>query len=416
MKLVIIGAGPAGVAVAETVREHDDQSEIVMLTAEPYPPYSPPALVEYFLTGNPVHFWKGEDFPARLGLDYRAGRRVLKVEPDRKRLLVDNGEPMPYERLVIASGGRLYSPISGSDKENIHNFKSLQAGQMLLEQVRSRDIRTVLIVGAGFIGVEVAIMLREMGLEVTMLVRSRPMRGMLDPETSQIVLEMLHSRGIRIFQGEEADATSFLGEERAEAVQLRSGKQLTADLFVAATGLKPNIEFLTGSGIETNWGIIVDDYLRTNFPDIHAVGDVAEVAGRHGEGGRNVYPNYPNAVEQGQTVAYNLLGWSVAYQGAESMNSLKHLGLPIMAVGTMEGEELRVCSDGKLRKLWISDGRLVGFRLAGDISCAGLYLNLMRRSVDISAIKEVLLDPNFGVAYLAGMALAPEMNFSGIKK
>lgn len=410
MKYVIIGAGPAGVTVAETLREYDDQSEIVMLTAEPYPPYSPPALLEYFLTGNPLHFWKGENFPERLELDYRSGRRVLQVVPSEKILQLDNGEKLAYERLVIASGGRLYAPLSGSDKEGIHNFKSLQAGQALMERVRSREIRTALIVGAGFIGVEVALMLQKMGLEVTLLVRSRPMRGILDPETSQIVQETLRSRGVNIREGQDADATGFFGEERAEGVQLRSGKELTADLLVAATGLKPNIEFLSDSGIATNWGVLVDDYLCAGSPDIYAVGDVSETSERlDGERG-NLYPNYPNAVEQGRTAGYNLLGWSLVYSGAENINSLKHLGLPVMAAGSMEGEELRVCRNGNLRKLWVKEGRLVGFRLAGDVSCAGLFLNLIRRAVDISAIKEILLTPNFNISYLIGMAMTPGLD------
>ncbi len=409
MKIVIIGAGPAGVTAAETVREHDNQSEIVMVTTEPYPPYSPPALVEYFLTGNPLHFWKGEDFPARLQIDYRSGRGVREVQPNQHRLLLDNGEALSYDQLVIASGGRLYTPVTGSDKEGIHNFKSLQAGQKLLEQVRSKEIRTALIVGAGFIGVEVALLLQEMGLEVTLLVRSRVMRGTLDTETSEKVQEMLWLRGVQIKEGSEADATGFLGEDRAEAVQMRSGRQLSADLLVAATGLKPNIEFLAGSGIETDWGVLVDNRLRTNFHHIYAAGDVAEAFDRI-SGQRYIFPNYPNAVAQGRTVGYNLLGWDSVYQGAESLNSLKHLGLPIMAAGSMEGEVLRVRRNGNLRKLWVKEGRLVGFRLAGDVSCAGLYLSLMRRAVDISPIKEALLAPNFSVAYLAGMALEPKMS------
>ena len=109
MKLLIIGAGPAGVTVAETLRQHNDQSSIIMLSSEPYPPYSPPAMLEYFQTGQKVHFWKGEDFPERLDLDYRSGTRVTAVLPEQKAVQLADGETLSYDKLVIATGGRLYT-------------------------------------------------------------------------------------------------------------------------------------------------------------------------------------------------------------------------------------------------------------------------------------------------------------------
>ena len=409
MKIVIIGAGPAGVTVAETLREQNDQHQIVMITGEPYPPYSPPAMVEYFLTGEPVHFWRGEDFHERFNIDYHSGRRVVEVQPQKNLVKLDEGETINYDQLVIAAGGRLYAPIDGSDKKGIHNFKSLLAGEELLDRVKSKELKTALIVGAGFIGVEVALLLKEMGLDVTMLVRSRVMRSMLDPETSQIVLEMLKERGINILEGDDADAIAFLGEEKAEAVLMQSGKELTADLLVASTGLKPNLEFLIGSGIETDWGVLVDDHLRTNFSNIYAAGDIAETIDRI-SGKRYAHANYPNAVAQGSVVGLNILGQDQTYVGSDSMNSLKHLGLPVIAAGIMEGEVLRMRRNGCLRKFWIKDGRLVGYRLAGDVRGAGIFLNLIRRGIDVTPIRGVLIEPDFSYGFLVGTALAPELN------
>lgn len=411
MKVVIIGAGPAGVTAAEAIREFDDQADIVMITGEPYPPYSPPAMVEYFLTGKPVHYWKGKDLPQLLKLDYRSGTKVVAVQPEEKQVVLDNNDKLSYDRLVIAAGARLHTPIDGSDKESIHNFKSLQAGEELLARVRGKEIKNALIVGAGFIGVEIALLLKAMGLDVTMLVRSRIMRLMLDPETSECVRNLLEQKGINILMGEDADAVAFSGERRAEAVQMRSGKELGADLLVAATGLKPNIEMLAGSGIETDWGVPVNERLQTNYPDIYAAGDIAETTDRI-SGKRYAHANYPNAVNQGRVAGLNLIGFKTDYAGSDSMNSLKHLGLPVMAAGIMEGEELRLRRNGILRKLWIKDSRLVGFRLAGDIGGSGIYLSLMRRAVKIDPIKEILLEPNFGMGYLVNLAADPVLNYS----
>ncbi|HED24617.1 MAG TPA: NAD(P)/FAD-dependent oxidoreductase [Firmicutes bacterium] len=409
VKYVIIGAGPAGLTAAETLREYGVDATISMVSREPYPPYSPPAMVEYFLTGSPVHFWKGKDITGRLGIDYHSGSKIRRIDRKQRQVYLENGSELPYDRLLIAAGSRLYTPLEGSDKEGIYNFKSLLAGEELVSRVRKGEAKTALIVGAGFIGVEIALLLRAIGVSVTMLVRSRVMRGMLDPETSQFVLEKIKERGIDVLTGDDADAKAFEGGQRAEALRMRSGRELTADLLVAATGLKPNLEFLSGSGIHTDWGIPVDDHLRTSDPSIFAAGDIAETVERI-SGRRGPYPNYPNAVAQGRVAGYNLLGWDVVYAGADSMNSLKHLGLPVMAGGIMEGEEMCLRRDGVLRKLWVKNDRLVGFRLAGDVSGAGIYLSLMRRKARISSLRDILLDPRFGMSYLAGTAFAPSLN------
>lgn len=405
MKTVIIGAGPAGVTVAETLRQHDDRVEIVMLSSEPFPPYAPPAMIEYFLTGRETHYWKGTNLPERLGMDYRPGTQVVALLPEQHTLRLADGETLIYDRLVIAAGSRLYAPVEEADKPGVYNFKSLSAAEELVRQIREGRAHSALIVGAGFIGVEIALLLQELGVTVTQVeMTDRVMPRMLDTETAEIALGVMQERGIEVRL--HTEATAFLGEPHAEAVELKSGETLTADLLVAATGVKPNIEFLTGSGVETDWGVLVDDHLRTNLPGIYAAGDVAETADRI-TGERYVHAIFPNAVAQGQTVAHNLLGWNISYEGSDNMNSLKHLGLPIIAAGQMEGEELRLRRDGTLRKLYLRDDRIVGFRLAGDISAAGIYRMLMNKQVNVASFKHRLLEPGFGMGYVEGLLLLP---------
>jgi nitrite reductase (NADH) large subunit len=143
----------------------------------------------------------------------------------------------------------------------------------------------------------------------------------------------------------------------------------------------------------------VDNHLRTNVPDVYAAGDVAEVADRI-TGISFVHPIFPNAVVQGRVVAHNLLGWDVPYEGAERMNSLKHLGIPLIAAGVRDGEELRLRKGKVLRKLYVKRDAIVGFQLAGDIRGAGIYRTLMNKKVDVGPIKKWLLDPGFGMGYI----------------
>jgi len=397
MRVVIIGAGPAGLTVAETLRQHDRTTDITMLSAEPFPPYAPPAMADYFLTGREeTLFWKGRDVCEQLGMDYRSGVRVQAVQPAQHQVILENGTAIPYDRLVIASGARLYAPLEGHTLPGVYNFKSLSAASALVEQVRGGKGGKVVIVGAGFIGVEVALLLSDLGVAVTMVeMLDRVMPRMLDPETAAIALAAMQARGVEVRLNTKAAA--FAGKREVTSVQLESGEALKADVYIAATGVKPNVEFLEGSGIDVGWGVRADDHLRTNMPGVYAAGDVAETYDRM-TGERYVHAIFPNAVAQGRVVAYNLLGYDTAYEGAETMNSLKHLGLPMMAVGAQSGEEeLRWQRGDVLRKVFLNDGRIAGFRLVGDIRAAGVYRSLMLRRVDVSEFRERLLNPRFGV-------------------
>lgn len=396
MRLLIIGAGPAGVTVAETLRAYGSRDAITVLSAEPYPPYSPPAMVDHFLTGSDVHFWRGYDWPERLEVTYLSGTRAEAIDPDAHTVRLASGQVLSYDRLVIAAGARLYAPVEGSEREGVYNFKSLSAAEALVARARTGEARSALIVGAGFIGVEIALLLRALGLHVTQIeMLDRVMPRMLDPETAAIVADLMRQQGIDLRLN--TTARRFVGNGRAEGVELETGDVLRADILVAATGVKPNIEFLQGSGIETRWGVPVDERLRTNAPDVYAAGDIVEAHDRL-TGERYVHAIFPNAVAQGQVVAFNLLGWDVRYEGAEIMNSLKHLGLPVMAVGAQSGAEtLRLRRGAMLRQIFLEDGRVVGFRLVGDTRQAGLLRSLMLRRADVRPLRQALLDPRFGV-------------------
>jgi NAD(P)H-nitrite reductase large subunit len=183
---------------------------------------------------------------------------------------------------------------------------------------------------------------------------------------------------------------------------------------VAATGVKPHIEFVAGSGIETDWGIHVDDRLATSVRGIVAAGDVAEAADWL-TGQRYVHAIFPNAVTQAPIAAATLLGREVRYGGAEAMNSLKHLGVPIVAMGTIDepDEVLRWQRDGNLRAVYLRDGRVVGAQLAGDIRAAGVYRSLMMRREQVGQYGQRLVEPGFGMADVVSDALRVGVTSSG---
>ncbi|MEW5870705.1 MAG: FAD-dependent oxidoreductase [Chloroflexota bacterium] len=405
-RIVIVGAGPAGVSAVETLRALDRQAQIAMLSAEPYPPYSPPAMADHFASGSWAHLWREADWAEHMQVDYRSGVTVAAVEPGAKRLrLAQNGGVLEYDRLVIATGSRLYAPLEGAELPGVYNFKSLSAAEALVGKVRRGEARRALIVGAGFIGMEIALLLCQLGVQVTQIeMLDQVMPAMLDAPTASFALQAMRQRGVEVRLNTRGQA--FLGEGRAEGVLLESGEVLQADLYIAATGVRPNLELLQGSGIEHRWGITVDEYLRTSAAEVYAAGDVIESRERL-SGEVAVHAIFPNAVEQGRVVGMNLAGLERPYEGAERLNSLKHLGVPVLAAGLKQGDEvLQARHNGGQRRLYLKDGRLVGYQLVGDIGAAGALRTLLTRQEDVRRFKDRLLQASFGQGTLAWSALA----------
>ncbi len=401
MRAVVIGTGPAGITAAETLRRLDPSGSVVALSTEPFPPYSPPALADHFLTGRDAPlYWKGRDVCERLGIEERRSSRVLGIDTDAREVVLADGARIGFEGLVLASGSRLYAPMPGADLAGVLDFKSLQTATELFARVREGEVSTALIVGNGFIGIELSLLLADLGVDVTVIGRRAwLMPRVLDPATSRIAEAVLTARGVTLRLGVEAQA--IVGGPAASGVLLADGSTVSADLVVAATGVKPHAEFLEGSDVVAGWGVHVDDRLSTSVAGIVAAGDVAEAADRF-TGERYVHAIFPNAVAQAPIAAANLLGADIRYEGAEAMNSLKHLGVPVVAIGTTDSPDdvLRWQEGADLRSVYLRDDRIIGAQLAGDIRTAGVYRSLMLRRLPVGRFGSRLVEPGFGMADL----------------
>ena len=405
--VLIIGTGPAGVNTAETLRKFGCKEKITMLSKEPFPPYSPPLMANYLETrgASDLIFWKGRDFCKDFDIDCKTSAEVGKVEPKRNRIVLTDGRFLEYDYLVIASGSEMWIPIkcecpAEESKEKYYNFKSLTAVSKLLKEV-DKGANKAVIIGAGFIGMEIAITLRRIGLSVLVVeMMDRILPRMITRDIAEPLESIVRDMGIELLLNRKGELLK--GRETAEELLLSDGTVIKGNLFIAATGIKPNISFLSGSGIQTQKGIRVDPYLRTNFDNIFAGGDAAEVPDFITG---NIYPHaiYPEAVKQGQIIAFNILGENVHYDGGLNMNSLYHFNLPMISEGAMiaeekADEELFFSRNNVIRKIGIKDGKILRFELVGDKEGAGLLHTLMTQKRDVSRIKDALVTKKYNQA------------------
>ncbi len=392
MHIAIVGMGPAGVSAVQNLREQDREVEISMFSVEDTPPYSPPCLGNFLLTGKTkALFWQGKDFAERYKVQTYPGEKITMVQPQKKELVTHKNRTVTYDRLIIASGSSLYAPVPGSDKKRVLQFKNLAGARSLRELAGKRGDAGAVIVGGGFIGVEIAIYLSNLGISTTLLNRRGwVMPRLLDPETSAYVLADLHRQGVDVRLNTEG--IEFAGEKEVEYLLTNKEEELRADSYIAATGVRPNIDFLSNSGVEVEQGILVDDYLQTSAADVFACGDVAQakelITGR-----KEVLGLYPLAVAQGRIAARNTLGQGLRYEPEPNMNSLKGLGFKLMVCGRQRGEELVLQSKNGLKKFFVEQDRLKGFVLLGDVSDAGLYLTLLKQQKGLGRMKRQLGKP-----------------------
>lgn len=417
MDYVIIGAGPAGVIAAETLRKVDRQGTITMIGDEPEPPYSRMALPYYLINRIPeegTYLRKSAGHFEDLRVDLRVGR-VTAVDPAAKRITVDGGPALGYDRLLIATGAHPVSPpIPGVDLPEVNPCWTLEDGRAIARLAQPGA--KVVLMGAGFIGCIVleALAWREVDLTVVEM-EDRMVPRMMSAKAGTMMKDWCESKGVKVRTSTKI--TSI--EERPKAdhrllVRLDSGEDLEADLVISATGVRSNIEFLEGSGIETDFGILVNEFLQTNVPEIYAAGDVAQ--GRDFSTGEySVQAIQPTAADHGRLAALNMAGHETRHQGSVNMNVLATMGLVSSSFGLWMGvdggdeAELHEPRAYRYLNLQFEDDVLVGAHSLGLTQHVGVLRGLVQTRVRLGHWKDRLLkDPTrIMEAYLANTQVLP---------
>ena len=382
MKYVIIGAGPAGVRAAETLRHEDATGDITLVSGEPGEPYARMA-IPYILTGrideNGAHQRRHSDHFERLKIHY-LNRKAVRTHagPNGGTVDLDDGSSLDYDRLLVATGSSpSLPPIPGTDLEGCVTCWTLDDARVIAAQLKP-GVRVVMM-GAGFVAGVTMKSLVESGVRLSVIAgrQGQILRSMMTPVGSAMIQRWLEGKGVNV-----------ITKGRSERIEpgprlVMDNQTLDADLIILATGVHPNVSFLEGTGAEIGEGIVVNDRMQTTVPCIYAAGDVAQ--GRDFSTGEwVVHALQPTATEHGRIAALNMAGKNVPYQGSLGMNVLDTVGLISYTFGLWKGREggdtvenvdaehfhyTRLCFDGDV---------LVGAITIGNISHAGAIRGLIQ--------------------------------------
>jgi len=397
-KYVIVGNGIAGLRAADTIRSEDRDGSICMISEENFLSYSRP-LISYYIGGETTlekMFYHEQDWYDKRDIKLELGNAVVRFEPISNRLILKDGKEISYDKLLIATGGKSQVPdMPGKDLDGIYTFTDLDTAKKIKE--KTKDARRAFVIGGGLVGLKAAQGLVDAGLDVTVVIASNQiMSQLLDETAASIVKRRLDRKGIRVILN--TSISEVLGKDKVEGVVLESGDEHECDILIFAKGVKPDLKFLKNTEIKTGEGIIVDNHMRTNIPNVWAAGDCTETFEESfGRSTTNLV--WPRASEQGRIAGFNMVGIPREYRGWFWMNSFQFYGLSCISIGNIKptGGQFEVMinqniREGLYRKVILMDDKVIGAMFVGKITTIGTLNGLIKKQVSVKGHKEDVLE------------------------
>ncbi|UCC93229.1 MAG: NAD(P)/FAD-dependent oxidoreductase [Thermoplasmata archaeon] len=382
MRYVIVGGGVAGTAAADAIRKRDPEGSITILTDEPYPLWSKIRLPELFSgsIGPKGLIIRKPQWYDRRDILLRTEVTVTEVDPEAKMVTTSSGDCLPYDKLLLATGGLPYvPPIKGSDRTNVYTIRKLEQAIDVYDQLR--DLRRIVIIGGGTLGLELARNLLETKAEIHVVEsHSRLLPTLTDPASSEMLHLRLVHMGIHVHH--DCNTREITGGDAADMVVMEDGRELDCDAVIIATGMRANKSLAEDLGLEMERGIVVDDHMRTSLPDIYSAGDACEH--RHVK-----YGSWRAAEEQGTMAGANMAGDPIVYDGTVPSKYVRVAGADVFSAGHLDEEgvlenKLTVDWENMVYKRIVLDGcRIVGSVMVGDLRDAQRVLRAIETNIDV---------------------------------
>lgn len=408
MKIVVIGNGPAAIKAVEAFEYHRSVSrekslEVTLISSEKESAYAPMFLIKYItgqLTENQMLLGKASDrysFPIRKIF----GKKATRVEEEKKTVLLEDGQEIVFDKLLIANGAApIVPPIKGLGKKGVFYLGRKEDAKKISHALGQAS--DIVVIGAGAMGMEAAIALSRMGRKVR-VVEMTPhiLPQALAPHLATYAQERLVAEGIEFRLGETV--SEMIGNESVTGVVTKGGKEIRGNLALITAGVRPNTDFLESTSIEARNGIIVDDMMETSVPDVYAAGDVAE--SRNPSGAYELVFNWYSAIAQGWTAGSNIMGARKKYRFRPLLSALKEVRFPVISIGrrVADGCERLSHRDEKrevLEDIYIKDDVVECYQAVGAREKAGLMYSLIMNRKGVGKLKDDLFLKGFNATRL----------------
>ena len=383
-KLVMIGNGMAGLRTIEEILDRDPQRfEITIIGKEAYPNYNRIMLSNILQNKMTVEetIMNSYDWYAEHDIKLVNNDPVTILDREKKTVLTESGQSFEYDQCIIATGSKAFVlPIPGSDLPSVIGWRTIDDTKRMMEIAQTKH--KAIVIGGGLLGLECARGLLDQGMEVTVVHLAEWLMEMqLDRKAGQMLKNDLEQQGMRFEL--QANTQEILGHEDVESVRLADGRVLEADLVVMAVGIRPYTEVAKAAGLDVNRGIIVNEFMQTNDPNIFAVGECAECEGK-------VYGLVAPLYEQGIVLADYLTNKETnGYHGSTTFTSLKVSGCDLYSAGIIQetddihGIEIFNSIDNNYKKVFLKDGEVVGAVLYGNTDDGSRFYNMMKKHESI---------------------------------
>ncbi|MFX1437418.1 MAG: FAD-dependent oxidoreductase [Promethearchaeota archaeon] len=402
MKVVIIGNNISGTFTAQNMRSLNDEVEIEIYSQEKYPYYTRvklPELISGKVTINDLIVFK-EEWYKKKNINLHLDKKVNKIDPNSKLIYIEGVEsPISYDRLILALGSTPNIPPIKSavqmkeEKKGVFTLRTIDDALEIKEYIQKKDVEKAIIIGGGLLGLELANQINDSDLNTTVVeFFPRLLPRQLDEECALMLKEEIENRGIKVVL--DAVTEEILGNGEVTGIKLKNGKKLDANIVLIQAGIQPTIELAKEAKIQTNRGIVVNEFLETSQKNIYAVGDCIEY-------NNQIWGIIPACMEQSKIVAASALHLQkVDYKGTTPKNTLKIVGLELTSMGVIDpskeeggGWDILKKADKKdccYQKLVIKGSKLKGAILFGDNKAVSYVYNKMEEDVDREELKRLL--------------------------